>query len=123
MDAAGFRRLVLGLTGATEGAHMGHPDFRVAGRIFATLNADETTAMVKLPVDQQARFIETQPVFRPAAGAWGLQGATLIDLSGAEDEVVGEAATIAWQYVAAGSRPRTTSATRTKRTPARATKK
>jgi hypothetical protein len=115
MDAAAFRRIILGLTGATEGAHMGHPDFRVGGRIFATLNADETTAMVKLPLDQQARFIEAQLVFRPAAGAWGLQGATLIDLTNADDEVVGEAATLAWQYVAAG--------TRKKRTPASATKK
>src|SRR3954463_4151501 len=123
MDAAGFRRLVLGLTGATEGAHMGHPDFRVGGRIFATLNADGTTAMVKLPVDQQARFMETQSAFRPASGAWGLQGATLIDLAGAEEEVVGEAATIAWQHVAAGARPGANTTTRRKRTPARAAKR
>src|SRR5436190_23309821 len=123
MDAADFRRLVLGLTGATEGAHMGHPDFRVGGRIFATLNADGTTAMVKLPVDQQARFMETQTGFRPASGAWGLQGATLIELAGAEEEVVGEAATIAWQNVAAGTRPAAKATTRKKRTSAKATRK
>ena len=123
MDAAGFRRMILGLTGATEGAHMGHPDFRVGGRIFATLTADETTAMVKLPVDQQARFIETQAAFRPASGAWGLQGATMIDLAGAEEEVVGEAATIAWQNIAAATRPRAKTTARKKRNPARATRK
>jgi hypothetical protein len=122
MDAAGFRRLVLGLTGANEGAHMGHPDFRVGGRIFATLNADETTAMVKLPVDQQARFMETQAAFRPASGAWGLQGATLIDLASADEEVVGEAATLAWQNVAAGARPGAKTTARRKRNPARARK-
>ena len=120
MDAAGFRRMILGLTGAAEGAHMGHPDFRVAGRIFATLNADETTAMVKLPVDQQPRFIQTHAAFRPASGAWGLQGATLIDLASADEEVVGEAATIAWQHVAAGVRAGARTTTRKKRNPTRA---
>ena len=122
MDAADFRRLVLGLTGATEGAHMGHPDFRVGGRIFATLSADETTAMVKLPVDQQALFIETQAAFRPASGAWGLQGATMIDLASADEEAVGEAATIAWQNVAAGTRTGAKATTRKKQNPARAPK-
>jgi hypothetical protein len=122
MDAAGFRRMLLGFTGATEGAHMGHPDFRVGGRIFATLNADETTAMVKLPVNQQARFIGTHSAFRPASGAWGLQGATLVDLAGAEEDVVGEAATIAWQNVAAGTRRGTKTTTRQKRNPARTSK-
>jgi len=120
MNAVGFRQIILGLTGATEGAHMGHPDFRVGGRIFATLNADETTAMVKLPVDQQARFMETQTAFRPASGAWGLQGATLIDLASADEEVVGEAATIAWQHVAAGVRAGARTTTRKKRNPTRA---
>jgi len=120
MDAARFRHMILGLTGSAEGAHMGHPDFRVGGRIFATLNADETTAMVKLPVDQQARFIQTQAAFRPASGAWGLQGATLIDLAGADEEVVGEAATIAWQNVTAGARAGAKRTTREKRNPARA---
>ena len=120
MDAAGFRRMILGLTGAAEGAHMGHPDFRVGGRIFATLNADETTAMVKLPVDQQPRFIQTHAAFRPASGAWGLQGATLIDLASADEEAVGEAATIAWQNVVVGARAGANTTTRTKRNPARA---
>ena len=104
MNATGFRRIVLGLAGVIEGAHMGHPDFRVGGRIFATLTADESTGMVKLPVDQQARFLAADSAFRPASGAWGLQGSTLIDLHRSDEEVVGEAATIAWQNVSAGSR-------------------
>ena len=37
MKVADFRRLALALEGAEEGSHMGNPDFRVGGRIFATL--------------------------------------------------------------------------------------
>lgn len=103
MNATGFRRIVLGLTGVIEGSHMGHPDFRAGGKIFATLTADESTAMVKLPVDQQARFLDSNPEFRPASGAWGRQGCTLIELRDADEEIVGEAATIAWQNVPAGT--------------------
>ena len=123
MDAAGFRRIVLALDGVTEGAHMGHPDFRLGGRIFATLNADETTGMVKLPVDQQARFLQADPAFRPASGAWGLQGSTLIDLQATDEEVVGEAATIAWQNVPLRTGAGAKATTRKKRSPARAPKR
>ena len=47
MTAKEFRRIALGLTDAIEGSHMGHPDFRVNGRIFATLHPDNKFGMVK----------------------------------------------------------------------------
>ena len=72
LNANDFRRIVLGLREAVESAHMGHPDFRVNGRIFATLNQDETRGMVVLTPDQQQRFVEEHSsAFEPESGAWG----------------------------------------------------
>ena len=103
MTAAQFRRIVLGLEGVVEASHMSHPDFRAAnGRIFATLNEDETRGMASLTPDQQADFIARAPeMFTPAAGAWGRGGSTMIELKRAEAEIVGEAVTLAWQRVSA----------------------
>ena len=61
MNGNDFRRLALGMDGAVEGAHMGHPDFRVNGRIFATLDHDETRGMVKLSPEEQAQFMRSEP--------------------------------------------------------------
>ncbi len=67
-----------------------------------TLTADERRGMVTLPLDQQQRFVGTGAgPFVPAAGAWGRQGSTLIDLASADVETVGDAMTIAWQLAAA----------------------
>ena len=103
MTAAQFRRIVLGLAGVVEASHMSHPDFRAAnGRIFATLNEDETRGMAALTPDQQADLMARAPeMFIPAAGAWGRGGATMIDLKNAEAEIVGEAVTLAWQRISA----------------------
>ena len=92
------------MAGAVEGAHMKHPDFRAAnGKIFATLNEDQTRAMASLTPEQQAEFIRRAPdVFVPAAGAWGRGGSTMIVLARADEEMVGEAVTLAWQRVSAG---------------------
>ncbi len=78
-----FRRIALSFPGAEERAHMGHPDFRVGGRIFATLHAPGSdTAMVSLLPEQQELAIAAEPeAFRPAAGAWGRGGSTLVTLS------------------------------------------
>ncbi len=99
MKASEFRRMALALPDVVEGSHMGHADFRVGGKkIFATLNADETRGMVKLTPDLQKTFMREHPaMFVPASGAWGLQGSTMVDLSAANAEVVGEALTCAWQ--------------------------
>lgn len=96
MTPARFRAIALGLSGASEGAHMGHADFRVAGRVFASLDRDERVASVHLPVAEQARFLADAPeACSPASGAWGRQGWTKIDLASADEELVGDAATAA----------------------------
>jgi len=114
MKAAEFRRMALALQDVVEGAHMGHPDFRAAGKkIFATLNADETRGMVSLTPEQQRDVMREYPaMFVPASGAWGVQGATMVELRQAKAEAVGEAMTLAWQranatVAARRSRPRT----------------
>lgn len=77
-----FRQLALSYPDAIESTHMGHPDFRVQGRIFATLGApDAGWAMVKLTPDQQSIFVRTQAdIFLPCPGAWGRQGCTYVHL-------------------------------------------
>ena len=96
-----FRRIALALAGAIEGAHMGHPDFRVNGRIFATLHGNRKTGMVNLTPEQQQEFVRTAPaMFAPESGAWGRQGCTRVTLSAANEETLGEAMTLAWQNTA-----------------------
>jgi len=97
-----FRRMALALTGAVEGAHMGHPDFRVNGRVFASLREDERTGMVKVTPDEQARLVREHPTaFAPEAGAWGRQGCTSVRIDVVDDETLGEALTAAWRAGAA----------------------
>jgi hypothetical protein len=105
MTAGDFRRLALSFAGAVEQAHMGHPDFRANGRIFATLAGDGHHGMVKLAPEVQQAFLRDHPdVFFPAAGAWGLQGATMVRLKAADEETVGAALTEAWRRVSGESR-------------------
>ena len=105
-----FRRIALGLSDAVEGSHMAHPDFRVNGRIFATLHPDGKRGMVKLTPDQQQEFIGATPsAFEPASGAWGRQGCTMVRIDFVEEMTLGEAMTLAWQNAVrarpGGSRP------------------
>lgn len=98
MNPAEFRRMALDLAGAVESAHMGHPDFRVNNRIFATLHAGEQTGMVKLTPEQQHEFVAGHPkVFAPESGAWGRAGCTRVRLDSVREEVLGEALTLAWR--------------------------
>ena len=98
MTANQFRRLALGLEGVIEAEHMNHPDFRVGDKIFATLAPGLKKGMVSLSPEEQARFIDEAPrVFEPAAGAWGRGGATAVILAAADEELVGEALTLAWK--------------------------
>ena len=97
MTADDFRRLALGFDGASEGAHMNHPDFRANGRIFATLHPDNVRGMVKLTPERQQQFMRASRAFEPASGAWGLQGATMVRLDAIDEETLGEAMTAAWQ--------------------------
>lgn len=92
MTPNAFRKLALALPGAVEGEHMGHPDFRAGGRIFATLTADGKRGMVKLSPAEQAALVRADPeVFAPASGAWGKQGCTMVSLAAADATVIREA--------------------------------
>ena len=98
MTAETFRRLALALDGAVEGAHMGHPDFRVNDKIFATLHADDERGTVKLTPEEQHEFIQQSPeAFAPASGAWGRQGYTNVQLDAATESLVRGALLLAWQ--------------------------
>jgi hypothetical protein len=105
MTAKQFRRIALGMEGAFEGQHMGHPDFRVNGRIFATLSADGSRGMVQLTPEQQQEFMSTSPdTFVPAAGAWGRGGSTMVELAQVDGDTLGEAMTLAWQKAVAAKK-------------------
>jgi hypothetical protein len=93
-----FRRLALSLPGAVEAAHMGHADFRIGGRIFATLgHPDPGHGMVQLKPDQQALLVTTTPeIFAPVPGGWGRRGSTHVRLAAADTATVRHALIIAW---------------------------
>jgi hypothetical protein len=101
MTCEQFRRLALSLPDAAEKEHMGHPDFRVNGKIFATLGCpDERWAMVKITPMEQEQFVHDAPeIFIPVKGAWGGQGCTNVRLSAAKKPVVSEALRAAWSRV------------------------
>jgi len=102
MTPDGFRKLALALPEAEESAHMGHPDFRVRGKIFATLGApDASFGMVKLTREQQEGFVDFAPkVFVPVKGGWGLGGATNVRLAAATAATLRPALETAWRNVA-----------------------
>jgi hypothetical protein len=85
-----FRRLALSLPDAVESAHMGHPDFRVHGRIFATLSGQERgRGVLKLTTAQQAAFVSELPeIFEPVEGGWGRMGMTYVLLDHADEETM-----------------------------------
>jgi hypothetical protein len=105
MNASDFRRIALSLPGAEEGSHMGVPDFRVGGRIFATLAAqDRGFGNVKLTPEQQAEFASENPdVFLPVSGGWGKNGMTHVRLSAASEDLLAGALRTAWRLRAEGN--------------------
>jgi hypothetical protein len=95
------RALALLLPEVTEGAHMGHPDFRVGGKIFATLWIDEDRVVVKLTPEVQAVLTEAEPgVFEAISGSWGRRGWTNVDLVEADEETLRSTLLAAWRTVA-----------------------
>jgi hypothetical protein len=108
MKAEGFRRLALALPEAAEVGHMGHPDFRVGGKIFATLGyPDDGWGMVKLTPDQQEALVSAEPsVYVAVKGGWGRRGATNVRLRAAKTASLRVALATAWRNVA----PRTLAA-------------
>jgi hypothetical protein len=99
MTADRFRKLALALPGAEEGAHMNHPDFRVGGRIFATLGDPRAGwAAVMVTPDDQAALVAINPeAFVPVKGKWGEQGATNIILRSARVPAVRDALAAAYE--------------------------
>jgi hypothetical protein len=99
MKASDFRRIALSFAGAEEGSHMGAADFRVGGRIFATLASEKQGyGNLKLTPEQQAEFVGELPeIFLPVHGGWGRGGMTHIRLVKANEDVLTGALRAAWQ--------------------------
>ncbi|HMD07216.1 MAG TPA: MmcQ/YjbR family DNA-binding protein [Candidatus Acidoferrum sp.] len=97
-----FRKLALSFPETEERAHMNHPDFRVAGKIFATLGYPNTDrAMVKVtPVEQEMLVRDEPSIFSPVNGAWGRQGCTSVNLKAAKKTTMRRALAAAWQLAA-----------------------
>ena len=108
MTPAQFRTLALAEPGSVEGSHQGHPDFRINGRVFATLGyPDADWAMIKLPPEDQRFLVASLAgVFEPAAGAWGKAGSTLVRLRVAPLETVRDALGLAGAHAAGQRAPR-----------------
>ena len=99
MNANDFRRVALSLEGVEESSHMGQPDFRVGGKIFATLASQaQGYGNVKLSPEQQAAFVEDLPdVFLPVHGGWGRMGMTHVRLAVVSEDVLQGALRTAWK--------------------------
>lgn len=102
MTAKDFRKIALSLPETKERCHMDHPDFRVAGKIFATLGyPDKTRGMVKVSPEEQHYLCKDNPeAFTPVKGTWGLRGATSVDLKAAKRDVLAKAIRAAWSNTA-----------------------
>ena len=100
MTADLFRKMALELPETRESAHMGHPDFRVGGKIFATLgHPSNGWAMVKLTPDEQEFFVRAEPeIFSPVSGGWGRGGATSVRLPAATKAKLHDALVAAWRH-------------------------
>ena len=117
MTAADFKRIALEMEGAEEGAHMGAVDFRVGGRIFATLasQAEGYGNLVLTPQEQSAFCEELPEVFVPIAGGWGRMGMTHIVLAKASEDVLRGALHTAWKLrVSANARAKKKRAPKTR---------
>ena len=99
MTPTEFRRIALSMPGASQSAHMEHPDFRVGGKIFATLGyPDNDHGMVLLPPEEQRRLVESAPAtFAPAKGAWGRRGSTCVRLDAVNAATLRRVMEIAWR--------------------------
>jgi hypothetical protein len=97
-----FRQLALSQPEAEEKAHMDHPDFRVANKIFASLTSAEVPqGVLKLSASYQHQLLSEYPdAFEPAPGAWGQRGWTRIHLARADQQILADAMRLAWREVA-----------------------
>jgi hypothetical protein len=122
MKASDFRRIALSLEGAEESSHMGAPDFRVGGRIFATLASEaKGYGNLMLTPEMQQEFVRELPaVFLPVPGGWGRMGATHIRLASATEDVLAGALHAAWKLrTEKNAVSKTKTVTKKKRPPSR----
>jgi hypothetical protein len=98
LTAANFRRIALGLPEAVESSHFGHADFRVGGKIFATLSLQsEGYGVLLLTPEQQAGMVEDEPkIFSPVPGGWGRKGSTRVLLAKVAPDILEAALRTAW---------------------------
>ena len=106
MTPADFRRIALSFEGAEEASHMGAPDFRVGGRIFATLASErDGYGNLMLTPELQAAFLAERPdLFLPIHGGWGRMGMTHIRLAQADEDSLRGALLSAWKLRAEKNR-------------------
>src|SRR5258708_750148 len=99
MKPSDFRRIALGLPEAVEASHFGNPDFRVGGKIFATLSlAKQGYGVLLLTPEQQEGMVEDEPkIFSPIPNAWGKQGATRVNLANVSRDILKAALQTAWR--------------------------
>ena len=99
MTAAQFRRLALSFPGVIESSHMSHPDFRVGGKIFATLGyPDKNYGVAVVPPAEQARLLQKHPrIFSAAKGEWGKKGCTTVLLPAVDATTMKSALKSAWR--------------------------
>jgi hypothetical protein len=111
MTANDFRRIALSLPEATENAHVGHPDFRVSGKIFATLGwPDDDWGMVKPSAKEQMKFFgHESAAFAPVKGAWGRNGSTQVRLGKIDRTTLRKAIVAAWRRAATQPKTKTKS--------------
>ena len=122
MNTRDFRRIALSFPDAEESSHMGQPDFRVGGHIFATLaSAKQGFGNIKLTLEQQQSFVEELPeVFLPIPGGWGRMGMTHIRLAAASEDVLTGALQTAYKLRAGrNAGPRTAKTSRVKKSNSR----
>jgi hypothetical protein len=101
MTAEQFRDLALSFPESVQGSHFDTTDFRVSGKIFATLRPNDERAVLKLTPDEQRLFAETlQGMLQPVKGSWGLKGWTQVLLDKADQEAVRHVMATAWKSVA-----------------------
>ena len=118
MKAADFRRIALGMKDTVESEHMNHPDFRVNGRVFASLHKELMWGMVALTPEQQREFVQEAPeTFIPENGAWGRSGYTKVNLALVDEDTLGRALTLARQNAIDKSAVKRSSSKRTARKP------
>ena len=99
MTASTFRRLALALPEAVEGSHFGNADFRIGGKIFATLSLQkEGYGVLMLSPEQQAGMVEDEPeIFSPVPGGWGRSGSTRVRLAKVAPDILAAALRMAWR--------------------------